>query len=69
MEVTECCFNLPYTFFLLFKEVKKYLIDAPDTNKAEKNTFKLLEDTTFDWEIIGINLSKICEVYLDEEDE
>lgn len=46
------------------KEVKKYLIDAADTNQAEKNTMKLLEGTMFDWEIVGINLSKICEIYM-----
>jgi len=46
------------------KEVKKYLIDAADTNQAEKNTMKLLKGTMFDWEIVGINLSKICEIYM-----
>ena len=44
----------------------KYLIDAADTNQAEKNTFKLMEGTMADWEIIGINISKIREVYLEE---
>lgn len=47
------------------KNVVKYLIDAPDTNKAEKNTYKLMEGTMNDWEIIGINISKIKEVYLE----
>ena len=46
------------------KEVKKYLIDAADTNQAEKNTMKLMEGTMFDWEIVGINLSKISEIYM-----
>lgn len=46
----------------------KYLIDAADTNEAEKNTFKLMEGTLDDWEIIGINLSKIKEIYLDTKD-
>ena len=36
-----------------------------DTNQAEKNTMKLLEGTMFDWEIIGINLSKISEIYME----
>lgn len=44
----------------------KYLIDAPDTNQAEKNTFKLMEGTMYDWEITGINISKIKEVYIEE---
>ena len=47
------------------KEVKKYLVDAADTNQAEKNTMKLMEDTMFDWEIVGINLSKISEIYME----
>jgi len=47
------------------KEVKKYLIDAADTNQAEKNTMKLMEGTMGDWEIVGINLSKICEIYME----
>ena len=47
------------------KEVKKYLIDAADTNQAEKNTIKLMEGTMGDWEIVGINLSKICEIYME----
>ena len=51
------------------KEVKKYLVDAADTNQAEKNTMKLMEGTMFDWEIVGINLSKICEIYMDNLDE
>lgn len=45
------------------KQSVKYLIDAADTNMAEKNTMKLMEGTMEDWEIIGINLSKIKEVY------
>ena len=47
------------------KEVHKYLIDAADTNQAEKNTMKLMEGTMSDWEIIGINLSKISEIYME----
>ena len=47
------------------KQKNKYLIDAADTNQAEKNTMKLLEGTMFDWEIIGINLSKISEIYME----
>lgn len=47
------------------KQTYKYLIDAADTNQAEKNTMKLLEGTMFDWEIIGINLSKISEIYME----
>ena len=42
----------------------KYLIDAADTNQAEKNTMKLMEGTMSDWEIISISLSKIREIYL-----
>lgn len=42
----------------------KYLIDAADTNQAEKNTFKLMEGTMFDWEIVSITLSKIKEIYM-----
>lgn len=45
------------------KQAVKYLIDAADTSMAEQNTMKLMEDTMFDWEIVGINLSKIKEVY------
>ena len=45
----------------------KYLIDASDTNQAEKNVYKLMDGTMADWEIIGINISKIREVYLEEE--
>ena len=29
----------------------------------EKNTMKLMEGTMYDWEIVGINLSKIKEVF------
>lgn len=47
----------------------KYLIDAPDTNKAERNTMKLMEGTTSDWEILSISLSKIKEIYLPELDD
>lgn len=50
------------------KQSVKYLVDAADTTMAEKNTMKLLEGTTFDWEIVGINLSKIREVYDANED-
>jgi hypothetical protein len=46
-------------------ETCKYLIDAADTAQAEKNTFKLMEGTLDDWEIIGINLSKIKEIYME----
>ncbi len=50
----------------LKKQSVKYLIDAADTAMAEKNTMKLMEGTMFDWEIIGINLSKIKEIYSEE---
>ena len=50
----------------LKKETKKYLIDAKDIPEAEKNTFKLLEGTMYDWEIISISLSKINEIYIDD---
>lgn len=50
------------------KQSVKYLVDAADTTMAEKNTMKLLEGTMFDWEIVGINLSKIREVYDANED-
>ena len=46
------------------KNVVKYLIDAPDTRGAENNTMKLMKGTMSDWEIIGINISKIKEIYL-----
>lgn len=49
----------------LKKQSVKYLIDAADTAMAEKNTMKLMEGTLDDWEIIGINLSKIKEVFDD----
>lgn len=49
----------------LKKQNIKYLVDAADTNMAEKNTMKLMEETMDSWEIIGINLSKIKEVYDD----
>ena len=45
------------------KQNIKYLVDAADTTMAEKNTMKLMEGTMYDWEIVGINLSKIKEVY------
>lgn len=48
------------------KEVKKYLIDAQDIPQAEKNTFKLLEGTMYDWEIISISVSKISEIYIND---
>lgn len=47
------------------KTVYKYLIDAADTNQAEKNTYKLMDGTMDDWEIIGINRSKISEIYME----
>ena len=47
----------------LKKQSVKYLIDAVDTAMAEANTLKLMEGTMGDWEIIGINLSKIKEVF------
>lgn len=50
----------------LKKQSVKYLIDAADTSMAEKNTMKLMEGTMFDWEIVGINLSKIKEIYSEE---
>lgn len=50
----------------LKKQSVKYLIDSADTAMAEKNTMKLMEGTMFDWEIIGINLSKIKEIYSEE---
>ncbi len=50
----------------LKKQSVKYLIDAADTAMAEKNTMKLMEGTMFDWEIVGINLSKIKEIYAEE---
>lgn len=46
------------------KNSTKYLIDAQDTREAETNTMKLMEGTMSDWEIIGINISKIKEIYL-----
>lgn len=48
----------------LKKKHENYLVDAADTNMAERNTFKLMEGTLDDWEIIGINLSKIQEVFV-----
>lgn len=48
------------------KTVYRYLVDAADTVMAEKNTMKLLEGTMCDWEIIGINLSRIKEVFIAE---
>ena len=45
------------------KQNVKYLVDAADTTMAEKNTMKLMEGTMYDWEIVGINLSKIKEVF------
>lgn len=47
------------------KTKSKYLIDAVDTNQAEKNTMKLMEGTMYDWEIYSITQSKISEVYID----
>ena len=49
----------------LKKTKSKYLIDAVDTNQAEKNTMKLMEGKTDDWEIFSITQSKISEVYID----
>ena len=48
------------------RETCKYLIDAPDTAQAERNTYKLMEGTLDDWEIIGINLSRIKEIYMEK---
>lgn len=45
------------------KSSVKYLVDAADTNEAEKNTMKLMDGTMSDWEITSISLSKIREVY------
>lgn len=45
------------------KQASKYLVDAADTNMAEKNVMKLLEGTMYDWEILSISLSKIKEVF------
>ena len=45
------------------KQNVKYLVDAADTTMAEKHTIKLMEGTMYDWEIVGINLSKIKEVF------
>ena len=45
------------------KQNVKYLVDAAYTTMAEKNTIKLMEGTMYDWEIVGINLSKIKEVF------
>lgn len=49
------------------KNVVKYLVDGADTAQAEKNTYKLMEGTMDDWEIIGINRSKIQEIYIIED--
>lgn len=51
------------------KTKSKYLIDAVDTNQAEKNTMKLMEGTMYDWEIYSITQSKISEVYVDSLDD
>ena len=50
------------------KQSVKYLVDAADTTMAEQNTMKLLNSAMYDWEIVGINLSKIREVYDANED-
>lgn len=50
------------------KQSVKYLVDAADTTMAEQNTMKLLDGAMYDWEIVGINLSKIREVYDANED-
>jgi len=50
------------------KNVVKYLVDGADTSQAEKNTYKLMEGTMDDWEIIGINRSKIQEIYIEGEE-
>ena len=50
------------------KQSVKYLVDAADTTMAEQNTMKLLDAAMYDWEIVGINLSKIREVYDANED-
>lgn len=51
------------------KNVIKYLVDGADTAQAEKNTYKLMEGTMDDWEIIGINRSKIQEIYIEGEED
>lgn len=51
------------------KNVVKYLVDGADTAQAEKNTYKLMEGTMDDWEIIGINRSKIQEIYIEGEED
>ena len=45
----------------------KYLIDAIDTNQAEKHTMKLMEGTLDDWEILSISVSKVKEIYVEED--
>ena len=50
------------------KQSVKYLVDAADTTMAEQNTMKLLDGAMYDWEIVGINLSKIREGYDANED-
>ena len=50
------------------KQSVKYLVDAADTTMAEQNTMKLLDGAMYDWELVGINLSKIREVYDANED-
>lgn len=51
------------------KNIVKYLVDGADTAQAEKNTYKLMEGTMDDWEIIGINRSKIQEIYIEGEED
>lgn len=46
---------------------EKYLIDAEDTTAVEQNVFKLMEDTSLDWEITSIRISNIAEVYIQNE--
>lgn len=59
-------FNIEDNKGKIKKETKKYLVDANDVSQAEKNTFKLLEGTMYDWEIISISVSKISEVYINK---
>ena len=51
------------------KKAFKYLIDAADTNQAEKNTYKLMDGTMSDWEIVSIAQSKVKEVFMMEDEE
>ena len=62
--VTVCIMTEDEKTGKLKKKNEHYLIDASDTNMAEKNTFKLMEGVLDDWEIVGINLSNIQEVFI-----